>query len=116
MPLQSKLPGNNNFLDAAYLALSALRNAPKPIDKTLFIIKHFSDNHLRDFHREFGDFDRMPPYKLMSLAATDKSWARNFLHDHPFLQRIFMIVCIKDISSESNALPYSNLLWKRVHT
>jgi hypothetical protein len=95
------------------LALSALRNAPKPIDKTLTIIKHFSDNHIRDFHRELGNFDRMPPSRLMSLAATDKSWARNFMDDHPFLQKIFRVVSINSSFflfsfGETKALPYSN--------
>jgi hypothetical protein len=105
MPLQSNLPETDKFLDAAYLALSALRDAHKPSDKILSIIGRFSDNHLRDFRGELGDIDRMPPYRLMSLAATDKSWAGNFVDDHPFLQRIFRVVCIKDVFFETKALP-----------
>src|ERR1700722_16610576 len=101
MPPQSNLPGTDIFLDAAYSALSTLRGAHKPSDKTLSIIRHFSNNELREFGEELGGLDRMPPYRLMSLAAIDKSWAGNFMDDHPFLQKLFKIVCTKDISSKS---------------
>jgi len=104
MPPQSNLPGTDTFLDAAYSALSALRDAHKPSDKTLSVIGRFSDNELREFREELGSLDRMPPYRLMSLAAIDKSWAGNFMDDHPFLQKIFKIVCTKDISSKSNLI------------
>jgi hypothetical protein len=103
-----QIPGTDKFSDAAYLALTALRDAHKPSEKTLSIIGHFSDNELREFREELGNLDRMAPYRLMSLAAIDKSWARNFVDDHPFLQKLFKIVCIEDIFFEINELPYSN--------
>jgi hypothetical protein len=116
MPPQSNLPGADKFLDAAYLALSTLRDAHKPSDKTLSIIGHYSNNHLREFRKELGNLDRMPPYRLMSLAAPDKSWAHNFVDDHPFLQRIFKVVCIKNIFLGIKAPFNSNLVRKRIHT
>jgi len=96
MPLQFNLSDTEKYTDAAYSALSVLRDAHKPFDKTLSVIGHFSDQQFRDFRGELGDLDRMPPNRLMSLAATDKSWARNLMDDHPFLQRMFKIVCIKN--------------------
>lgn len=98
MPLPSKLLGADKSLDAAYLALSTLRDAHKPSDKTISVIGRFSDNNLREFREELGNLDQIPPNKLMSLAATDKSWAQNFVDDHPFLQRLFKIVCINFFS------------------
>jgi hypothetical protein len=100
----------DRLLDAAYSALLALRDAHKPSDKTLSIIGCYSDNHLRDFRTELGGFDNRSQYKLMSLAATDKSWSANFVDDHPFLQKLFKIVCIEDFpeSFPSRTTPSSD--------
>jgi hypothetical protein len=109
MPCQSNMQGADKLLDAAYLALTASRDAHKPSDRVLSIIGDYSDNHLREFRKELGYCDGKSPRRLMSLAAIDKSWAQNLMDDHPFLQKVFEIVCPEDNSFRFKALPCSNL-------